>query len=174
MQPIFLIGYMGSGKTTLGRALSVATGRRFIDLDHYIENRYCCSVRDIFQQHGEERFRQIERNMLHEVADFEDVIVACGGGTPCFYDNVDFMNEHGVTVFLDTPIDRLHSRLMRGRAKRPLIADKSDDELRTFIINALNERMPFYSKANHKFSSQLLETESEVAVSVKQFIEQFL
>ncbi len=165
---------MGSGKTTLGRALSVATGRRFIDLDHYIENRFCCSVRDIFQQQGEDKFRQIERNMLHEVADFEDVIVACGGGTPCFYDNVDYMNEHGITVFLDTPIERLHSRLMRGRAKRPLIADKNEEELRAFIITALEQRMPFYSKANHKFSSQYLETESEVSVSVKQFIENYL
>lgn len=165
---------MGSGKTTLGRALSVATGRRFIDLDHYIENRFCCSVRDIFQQQGEDKFRQIERNMLHEVADFEDVIVACGGGTPCFYDNVDYMNEHGITVFLDTPIERLHSRLMRGRAKRPLIADKNEEELKTFIIKALEQRMPFYSKANHKFSSQYLETESEVSVSVKQFIENYL
>lgn len=165
---------MGSGKTTLGRALSVATGRRFIDLDYYIENRFCCSVRDIFQQQGEDKFRQIERNMLHEVADFEDVIVACGGGTPCFYDNVDYMNEHGITVFLDTPIERLHSRLMRGRAKRPLIADKNEEELRAFIIKALEQRMPFYSKANHKFSSQYLETESEVSVSVKQFIENYL
>lgn len=165
---------MGSGKTTLGRALSIATGRRFIDLDHYIENRFCCSVRDIFQQQGEDKFRQIERNMLHEVADFEDVIVACGGGTPCFYDNVDYMNEHGITVFLDTPIERLHSRLMRGRAKRPLIADKNEEELKTFIIKALEQRMPFYSKANHKFSSQYLETESEVSVSVKQFIENYL
>lgn len=173
MQPIFLIGYMGCGKSTLGRAVSRASGIRFIDLDNYIEGRFHRTIKEIFAEKGETGFREVERNMLHEVADFEDVLVACGGGTPCFFDNMEYMNEHGTTVFLNTPIERLHSRLMRGRHKRPLIADKNDEELRQFIIEALSKRMEFYSKAQVIFSSELLETEIEVEHTVKLFLERF-
>lgn len=171
MRPVFLIGYMGSGKSTLGRAVSALSGRQFIDLDNYIEGRYRLSVKDLFAQRGEEGFRQLERNMLHEVADFEDVIIACGGGTPCFYDNMRYMNEHGTTVFLDTSLDKLHARLMRGRHKRPLIADKSDEELRQFIIDALAGRMPYYSQAQVSFSADKLECRDEVSVSSRRFCE---
>lgn len=173
MQPIFLIGYMGSGKSTLGRALSRATGMPFVDLDNYIEGRYHKTVKEIFAERGEDGFRQVERNMLHEVADFENVIVACGGGTPCFFDNMEYMNRHGITVFLNTSIDKLHTRLMRGRHKRPLIADKNDEELREFIITALEKRMPHYSKAQVSFTSDLLDTESEIDDTVKLFLSQF-
>lgn len=172
MRPIFLIGFMGSGKSTMGRAVSRMTGIPFIDLDNYIEGRFHHTVREIFAENGEARFREIERNMLHEVADFEDVIVACGGGTPCFFDNMEYMNTHGTTVFLDTPISKLHSRLMRGRHKRPLIAQKSEEELREYIIDALDKRMAYYSKAQITFSSDRLETESEIEVTAAQFIEQ--
>lgn len=137
MQPIFIIGFMGSGKSTLGRALGRATGRTFIDLDNYIEQRFHANVRDIFASRGEEGFRDIERRMLREVSQFEDVIVACGGGTPCFYDNMEVMNAAGLTVMLDVSIDRLHSRLCLGRRRRPLIAAMTDDELRAYITQAL-------------------------------------
>ncbi len=85
MTRIFLIGYMGSGKTTLGRAYAKEMGLTFIDLDWYIEERFHTSVQKLFAQRGEEDFRRIEQKMLHEVADFEDVVIACGGGTPCFF-----------------------------------------------------------------------------------------
>ncbi len=172
MQPIFLIGYMGSGKSTMGRVVSRMTGVPFIDLDNYIEGRFRQTIKEIFAENGEARFREIERNMLHEVADFENVIVACGGGTPCFFDNMEYMNEHGVTVFLDTPIDKLHSRLMRGRHKRPLIAQKNDEELRDFIIEALAKRMEHYGKARVKFSADKLESEHEIEETAKEFIRQ--
>lgn len=173
MRPIFLVGYMGCGKSTLGRAVSRASGIRFIDLDNYIEGRYHRTIKEIFAEKGEDGFRDVERRMLHEVADFEDVIVACGGGTPCFFDNMEYMNEHGTSVFLDTPIEKLHSRLMLGRHKRPLIADKNEEELRQFIIEALAKRMEYYSKAQVVFSSDLLETKSEIAQTVKLFLERF-
>ncbi len=172
MQPIFLIGYMGCGKSTMGRAVSRITGIPFIDLDNYIESRYHRTVREIFAEKGEDCFREIERTMLHEVADFENVIIACGGGTPCFFDNMEYMNAHGTTVFLDTSIDKLHSRLMRGRHKRPLIAQKSDEELRKFIIEALKKRMEHYSKARIHFSSSRLETESQIEDTAQLFIKQ--
>ena len=171
MKPIFLIGYMGCGKSTMGRAVSALTGVPFIDLDNYIEQRFHITVKEIFAQRGEGGFRDVERRMLQEVADFEDVIVACGGGTPCFFDNMEYMNTHGTTVFLNTPIDRLHSRLMRGRHKRPLIADKDDEELMTFIKEALAKRMDHYSKAQISFSSERLENKSEIADTAREFAE---
>lgn len=169
MKPIFLIGYMGCGKSTMGRALHRLTGMEFIDLDSYIETRFHSNVREIFATRGEDGFRDIERRMLHEVADFENVIVACGGGTPCFFDNMEYMNERGITVWLNTSVAILHSRLMRGRHKRPLIAGKSDEELREFIIEALKQRSEHYDKATIKFGSDKLETESEVAESAMRF-----
>lgn len=170
MKPIFLIGYMGSGKSTLGRALERHGLGRFIDLDTYIENRYHARVTDIFAQHGEEEFRRRERNMLHEVADFDDVIVACGGGTPCFFDNMEFMNAHGTTVLLDTPHHLLHSRLMRGRHKRPLIAGLDAEGLDAFIRKNLAARMPHYSKAAMRFSADRLDCEADIEQSADKFI----
>lgn len=172
MQPIFLIGYMGCGKSTLGRIASSMSDRSFIDLDSYIEGRFHATVREIFAERGEERFRELERAMLHEVGLFEDVIVACGGGTPCFFDNMEWMNAHGTTVYLDTSVDKLFARLKRGRHKRPLIAEKTDEELRNFIVKALEERMPHYSKAKIVFRSDLLDSESEKADTARRFLQQ--
>jgi shikimate kinase len=173
MKPIFLIGYMGCGKSTLGRNVSRLSGVEFIDLDRYIESRYHANIRDIFASEGEARFRDIERSMLREVGQFDDVVIACGGGTPCFFDNMEFMNGAGTTVLLDTSLSKLHTRLMRGRHKRPLIAGKSDSELREFIVKALEERMPFYSKAQCRFVSDLLDDEVEVETTAMRFINQF-
>ena len=100
MRRIVLIGYMGAGKTTIGHALSKETGIPFYDLDWYIENRMRKKISQIFENSGEEGFRQIERNMLHEVAEFENVIVSCGGGTPCFFDNMEYLNRQADTVYL--------------------------------------------------------------------------
>lgn len=172
MRPIFLIGYMGCGKSTLGRLASSMSGRSFIDLDSYIEGRFHATVKEIFAEKGEEGFRQIERSMLHEVGEFEDVIVACGGGTPCFFDNMEWMNMHGTTVYLDTSVDKLFTRLKRGKHKRPLIADKTDGELRDFIVGALMARMPHYSKAKVVFKSDLLDSESEKTDTAQRFLDQ--
>lgn len=127
MTRIFLIGYMGAGKTTLGRALAKELDIQFIDLDSYIEERLCKSVSQIFAENGEEGFRDIERRMLHEVGDFENVVISTGGGTPCFFDNIEYMNRQGATVFLDVPVERLFIRLKIARKKRPLIMEKNDD-----------------------------------------------
>lgn len=173
MKPIFLIGYMGCGKSTLGRALSRATGLEFIDLDHYIENRYHATVSQIFADKGEEGFRRLEQAMLHEVSEFNDVIVACGGGTPCFFDNIDHMNSHGTTVWLIAPLGRLFERLQRNRSKRPILADKTDEELMDFIVTALEARKPFYSRAAHTFEATLLDDKSQVSVTARQFAQRF-
>ncbi len=174
MKRILLVGFMAAGKTTLGKALAKEMGLQFIDLDHYIENRYRCTVSQLFVQRGEEAFRQIERNMLHEVAEFEDVVIATGGGTPCFFDNMDYMNTQGVTVFLDASVDVIYTRLTIARVQRPLVAGKSAEELRTYIAEMLGRRMPYYSRATHTFCADRLENAAQVSDSVRLFIETIL
>jgi len=173
MKPIFLIGYMGCGKSTLGRALARLSPLEFIDLDNYIENRFHASISDLFSSRGEDGFRKLEQAMLDEVSRFNNVIVACGGGTPCFFNNMDLMNERGTTVWLTTPIERIYERLQRNRAKRPIIADKSDAELMQFITDALAAREPFYSLATHRFCATLLEDKSQIAITAADFAKQF-
>ena len=174
MTRILLIGLMAAGKTTLGKALAQELGLQFIDLDHYIENRYRCTVSQLFSERGEEAFRQIERNMLHEVAEFEDVIIATGGGTPCFFDNMDYMNAQGTTVFLKASVDVIYTRLTIARVQRPLVAGKSAEELRQYISDMLERRTPYYSQATHTFCADRLENICQVKESVKSFKEEIL
>lgn len=170
MTRIFLVGYMGAGKTTLGRALAKELGIEFIDLDCYIEERMCRSIAQIFAEKGEEGFRDIERRMLHEAGEFEDVVISTGGGTPCFFDNMEYMNSQGATVFLDVDVERLFIRLSIARKKRPLIMNKSDEELRLFIAEQLEKRMPYYSKAAQRFEADKLEDVKQVEMSVQNFL----
>lgn len=170
MKPIFLIGYMGSGKTTLARALCARTGLEFIDLDYYIENRFRQSVREMFATVGESEFRRRESAMLREVGEFDNVVVACGGGTPCFSGNIDYMNSRGTTVLLRASEWRLHERLAKGRRKRPLIAALDDDALAAMIGRGLAEREPFYSRAAIEFPSDELDDAAQIARSVGRFI----
>ena len=173
MTRIFLTGYMGSGKTTLGRALAAEIGIPFIDLDHYIEKRYCKTIAQLFAEKGEEGFREIERRILHEVGEFEDVIISTGGGTPCFFDNIEYMNSQGTTVYLDVPVERLFIRLSIARSKRPLIKDKNDEELVAFITEQLEKRTPHYSKAQYSFKADKLEDAPQIKASVEAFRREF-
>ncbi|MBP5731422.1 MAG: shikimate kinase, partial [Bacteroidaceae bacterium] len=101
MKNIILLGYMGAGKTSVGKVLARKLGLSFYDLDFFIEERFRRKVAEIFAERGEEGFRKIEYNMLHELAEFEDIVIAVGGGTPCFFDNMDYMNSKGITVFMN-------------------------------------------------------------------------
>ncbi len=174
MTRILLVGFMAAGKTTLGKALAKDLGLQFVDLDLYIESRYHATVSQIFAERGEEGFRQIERNMLHEVAEFEDVIIATGGGTPCFFDNMEYMNAQGTTVFLDASVDVIFTRLTIARTQRPLAAGKTDEELRSYITETLNRRLPYYSRATHSFCANQLENVKQISESVERFKEEIL
>jgi shikimate kinase len=148
MNRIFLIGYMGSGKTTIGKLLAEKLGYSFIDMDSHIEESQFKTVTQIFSELGEERFRLLERECLHEVAEFEDVVISTGGGAPCFFDNIDYMNSHGLTVYLNLSPAQLTERLEASKAnKRPLLAERKGEELQQFIADGLAKRDPFYSKA---------------------------
>lgn len=174
MTPIFLIGYMGCGKTTLGRAVSRMAGMEFIDLDAYIENRFHTTVSAIFAERGEDGFRRLERAMLEEVAAFENAVIACGGGTPCFFDNMALMNSCGTTVWLDTERQRICERLLRNRSRRPLLAGKSDRELCDFVAEAMAAREPFYSQAAARFSGHYLEDRAQIQTTAHDFIHKFI
>ena len=167
MTRIFLIGYMGAGKTTLGKAFARSMGLTFIDLDWYIEERFHKTVRQIFAERSEEGFRELEKRMLHEVADFDDGVIATGGGTPCFFDNVEYMNQKGETVFLDVSQEVLFRRLKVAKQQRPLLAQKNDEELKAFIADALGKRLPHYSKAKHVFRADELEDKQQIQQSVE-------
>lgn len=174
MKPIFLIGYMGCGKSTLGRAVRKLAGINFIDLDHYIENRFHTTISDLFATRGEDGFRKLERAMLEEVSAFEDTLIACGGGTPCFFDNMELMNSSGTTVWLDTPRPRIIERLIRNRSRRPLLADKTEAELQEFVDHAMDERTPFYSQASARFNGHDLEDRNQIRQTTEEFIKKFL
>ena len=171
MTRIFLIGYMGAGKTTLGKAFARAMGLTFIDLDWYIEERFHKTIRELFTERGEDAFRDLERRMLHEVGEFEDVVISVGGGTPCFFDNVDYMNSVGETVFLDVDIRVLFRRLKIAKHQRPLLDGKSDEELMQFIQEALQNRLPFYTRAKHTFNGEKLEDRRQIQQSVERLKE---
>jgi len=168
MKRIILIGYMGSGKTTVGKALSKDTGMMFYDLDWYIESRMRKTVSQIFAERGEEGFRQIEYNMLHEVAEFENVIISCGGGTPCFFDNMDYLNQQGDVVYLKATPETLYKHLLMAKVERPLLKDKSPEELIAYITDHLKERAPFYEKARHTLDVNVLDNYDKIAISVEQ------
>nr|WP_319272400.1 shikimate kinase [uncultured Draconibacterium sp.] len=149
---VYLIGYMGCGKSRLGRRLSEHMGVQFVDMDDYIEERNCKTVPQIFADHGEDGFRQRERKALEELSEFTDVIIATGGGAPCFFDNIDLMNKTGKTVFLNIDPTILADRLMSSKTERPLIKGKSRDELVAFIDDTLKKRKQFYSQAQFEIT----------------------
>lgn len=166
MRRIILIGYMGSGKTTIGRALSKETGMMFYDLDWYIESRMRKTVPQIFAEKGEEAFRKMEYNMLHEVAEFEDVVISCGGGTPCFFDNMDYINAQGESVYLKCTPEVLYKHLNMGKTVRPLLLNKTPDEVKAFIQEQLKEREKYYNKAKHVIDVTLMDNREKIKITV--------
>lgn len=165
---------MGSGKTTLGRALSVRLPHyRFIDLDEEIERRAGMTVKEIFSSRGEDEFRRMERETLAEVCRQHDLIVACGGGTPCRQGNMELMNASGTTVLLEASDSVLVRRLLEAQDQRPLLAGLDEEGLRDFVGRLQAERAEFYSLASARFPSELLESEEEVEHSCRRFIEEF-
>jgi len=133
----------------MGRALASSLKMTFIDLDTFLEEKYFRTIPQIFAEEGEAAFRIKERKVLEEVSAFDDVIVATGGGAPCFFDNVELMNESGFCIFLDVAVDSLVNRLIHAKTERPLIKGKSPEELRGFIESMMQKRRPFYEKARY-------------------------
>ncbi len=146
---IFLIGFMGSGKSTIGKGLAKTLQFNFTDLDCYIEKRSSKSIKQIFTEKGEQYFRGLERDFLQEVILKENIVIATGGGTPCFYNNMQIILDNGISVYLRMQAKDLAERLCKEKNKRPLIDKFSCNKLDEFISSRLIEREKFYLKATH-------------------------
>lgn len=149
MERVYLIGYMGCGKTTIGKRLAKSIGWGVIDMDSRIESRYRKTIPDIFASEGEESFRKKERFILEELSSLENVVVSTGGGAPCFFDNIDVMNSSGLCVYIRMTPEALAARLKNAKANRPLLKDKTEEELTNFIKEQLEKRRAFYEQARY-------------------------
>jgi len=150
MKPVFLIGFMGSGKTTWGRKLATKTDRAFIDLDEVIVEKIGMPIADYFTQYGEAAFRQVESQTLKNLPLEEPTVISTGGGTPCYFDNMAWMNETGTTVYFHLPPKALWDRLMQTDiASRPALKGLSGQELLADITTKLADRTPYYKQAIH-------------------------
>ena len=165
---------MGAGKTTLGKALAKTMNLQFIDLDDFIVARYHKTIKDIFAEVGEDGFRNLERRALDEVSEYEDVVISLGGGTPCFFDNMEVVRKAGRSVYLKPTEDVLLQRLIEGKHKRPLLADKSDDEILAFIRKQLEWREPYYLKAEFTFNASHLENKADIHLTAEQLAQKLL
>lgn len=145
---VYLIGYMGSGKSTAGKKLATRLHMDFIDLDAELEQRAGISISEWFAQKGETDFRNAEKQLLTDFSTKKQLVIATGGGAPCFANNLELMKSSGVVVYLDMEVNQLVSRLKSGQAERPLIAGKSPEELTDFITGHLEERKPYYEQAH--------------------------
>lgn len=147
-RPITLIGFMGSGKSTVGRQLARAKDWEFTDLDMYIQKTSGRSIPDIFSLLGEDKFREIESDCLKEVLEFPNQVIALGGGTPCFHNNMESIKSRSTSIYLKVSPEGLANRLMRSPSPRPLIEGKSPDELIEYISSELIKREEFYLQAD--------------------------
>jgi shikimate kinase len=160
VNPIFLIGFSGSGKSYWGKRWAEAYKMTHVDLDDLIEQSEGMSIAEIFAGKGEQYFREKEKQILDHYSNDENTIISCGGGTPCFGDNIDLMNSSGMTVYLRAGADFLHERLMNEAAARPLISNLSDADLLFYITNKLAEREPEYLKAKIILNAEDLSNDS--------------
>ena len=152
---------MGSGKTHWGKILSQQTSLPYFDLDEVIVTSEKMSVQQIFHDKGEEYFRIKEQEVLEALAeDHDDVIISTGGGTPCFFNNIDFMKQQGTVVWLNTSVNTLLERLLKQKNSRPLIKNISDSELKSYIIKKLQDRKMYYEQAHLMLHEELITTES--------------
>ncbi len=145
---VYIIGFMGSGKSTAGKKLAASLEWTFIDLDRKIEEKAGKTIPQIFAQDGEDQFRQIETDVLKSVKGLTETIISTGGGTPCHGDNMDLMLETGLTIYLKMTPQQLTNRLLESTGERPLIKNIPDDQLFGFIEKKLSVREKWYARAN--------------------------
>ena len=171
MKNIYLVGFMGSGKSYLGKYLSEKFNQKFLDLDQFIEDSVQISIPQIFSSIGEEGFREKEANLLRKTADFNQYIISCGGGTPCFNDNMQWIKEHGISIYLKTTEEILFKRLNNQKSGRPLLSNMSDEDLRNFISKKIIEREKFYVQADYIY---LQSEDNDIPIDLEKFIEDML
>lgn len=147
MNRLYIIGYMGSGKTTIARRIAYRLGWDVVDTDALFEEKYRVSVDDFFHKYDETLFRKLESEVLKSTGLLDDVVVSTGGGTACYYDNMEWMNQHGLTVFLRISPQSAVDRLLHSKRKRPLAENKSESDLTEYVAKHYASRLPFYEQA---------------------------
>lgn len=158
---IYLLGFMGSGKTHWGKLLSAKLTLPFFDLDQQIVDEEGTSINEIFANKGEEYFRMLEKEMLHMITEsHESFVMSCGGGTPCFFNNIDYMNNNGITVWLNTKLDVVYERLLKEKENRPLLKDLQDAQIKQFVVKKFSERRIYYEQAELAVDEDLVSIES--------------
>jgi len=157
---VYLIGFMGSGKSHWGRLVSARMKLPFYDLDDVIVQKAGKSIAAIFAELGEEQFRTLEKELLEELTESNpDLVLSCGGGTPCFFGNIDYMKDHGKVIWLNTSLDTLVARLVKEKNHRPLIRDIPDAELKAVINKKLHDRKLYYEQAHLSLHEETLSLE---------------
>ena len=158
---IFLIGFMGSGKTHWGRLLSQKLSLPFFDLDEQVAEHAGKSIPEIFAAEGEEHFRMQEKEVLHIITEsHESFVMACGGGSPCYFNNIEYMQQAGTTVWINTALEILFQRLVKEKEKRPLIKELSDEQLKNFISKKFADRKIYYEQADIKMDDEPVQIEN--------------
>ena len=160
MNRIYLVGYMGAGKTTAARRLAQRLGWEVADTDDLFEAKYKISVCDFFNKYDEPLYRKLESEVLKETEKLENVVISTGGGTACYFDNMDWMNQHGLTVFLHISQKAVVDRLVHAKRKRPLAEGKSEEELAAFVEQHYTSRLPFYEQARITVKAEDLDLDS--------------
>ena len=157
--PLTIVGFMGSGKSTIGKQIAGKKGIGFTDLDKYIQESTGRSISSIFKECGEERFREIESQCLHDVLTIPDQVIALGGGTPCFLNNIEIIKTLSSSVYLKVSPEDLTRRLLRSKNPRPLIKGKSREELLDFVRQKLAEREKYYLQADFIIQSDQIQVD---------------
>lgn len=158
---------MGSGKSTAGKKLSAKLGLKFLDVDKFIETKYRISINDFFIKYGEEKFRDIEHTALLEIIKGDNLVISCGGGLPCFNNNIQIIKNNGVSVYLRLNVNALYSRLVNSKKKRPLIKSMTGDELKKFIENQLSSREQYYQQSDFIVDGINLDYENLIKIITK-------
>ena len=165
---VFLIGYMGSGKTTIGKRVAERLRMNFVDMDTHIEGKMHKTVAQIFSEAGEEKFRELERKCLLEVSEYENAIISTGGGAPCFFDNMDVMNSRGITIYIHLSPGALADRLKTTNLlNRPILANYQGHDLEKYIASALEKREIFYLQAKIKVNGSDKEMEEKIISCIR-------
>ena len=160
MNKIFLVGYMGAGKTTAAKRLANRLGWEVADTDAMFEEKYRISVDDFFQKYDEPLYRKLESEVLKSTESMENTVISTGGGTACYFDNMEWMNQHGLTVFMQISPEAAVDRVIHSKHKRPLARGKSEEELREYVSWHYASRMPFYEQARITVKSENLDLEA--------------
>lgn len=171
---IFLIGLTGSGKSTIGKLLATKLAYTFLDLDDLIQFETKKTIENIFEKEGEDAFRKLENNYLKKAATRNHQVIATGGGTPCFYDSMDFIKNNGLSIFLYTPVEIVTERLLNSDPRqRPMLKGKSKEELHEFLETKLAERLPFYAKADFSIDTNVPKSPDKIVKTLLDITKQF-